>query len=684
MTNTKVSQLLEKRIVDETSSILIVDDDPFVISALQLILEREGYEVFTENNGISAIETIRKKMPAIIICDQIMPGMTGIEVLKKTQEILPDSVRILLTAAVDSKTAIDAINVGHVNQYITKPWRNADLIKAVRGSLEKYKLVKENRLLQDLIFYQHQELQTTHESLKEELELGASIHKNLLLGKIPEDTPGLHIEAVSYPSKEIDGDFFEFYRPTKRYLDLVLGDVMGKGIAAALVGTAVKTQLIRFAVPFPYQQYYDQQNGWHTNILPPDEILVQVHQEICQQLIDLEYFVSLFYGRFDLEYKTLTYVDCGSAKPIHFMAKEKHIKGLEGSDFPLGMVAENSYHPLRVSYRTGDVFVFYSDGVTEARSPQHSLFGYERLCNLIREHAEENAGTIVHKIKEAVYNFCRTDKLLDDLTIVVIKIDQSPVVHFTKSKTAEFQSDLAQLSDVRKFIKRLLNQAPGDYERLVSEVQLMVNEAFCNIVKHGTSDQARSSIVIEAELDDQGIAIIIKDSGNPFDPMVVNEPSFCGSQDSGYGWQIIRELADKVSYTPAGKLRKNNQLSIYKRYYIGDDGMEIKHKKLNGILVITPECESLDAKDASRFKEQVIGLINENATSSVVCDLSQLHFIDSSGLGSLLSVLRELNTRGGDLKLSGMNQSIRTMFELVKMHKIFEIYHTSDDAVGSF
>lgn len=344
MTKTKTAQLLEKRIVDETPSILIIDDEPLVISALQLILEREGFDIFTENNGASAIKTIRKKLPSIIVCDQMMPGMTGIEVLKKAQEILPDSIRILLTAAVDSKTAIDAINVGHVNQYITKPWRNADLVKVIRESLEKYKLIKENRLLQDLILYQNQELQANHDGLKEELELGANIHKNLLLGKIPEDTPGLQIKAVSYPSKEIDGDFFEFYRPSNRYLDLVLGDVMGKGIAAALVGTAVKTQLIRFAMPFPYQQHYDHKNGWHTNILPPDEILGKVHHEICQQLIDLEYFVTLLYGRFDLEYKTLTYVDCGSTKPIHYIAQEKQVKALEGADFPLGMVKKNQYH----------------------------------------------------------------------------------------------------------------------------------------------------------------------------------------------------------------------------------------------------------------------------------------------------------------------------------------------------
>ncbi|MFQ5728996.1 MAG: STAS domain-containing protein [Waddliaceae bacterium] len=112
--------------------------------------------------------------------------------------------------------------------------------------------------------------------------------------------------------------------------------------------------------------------------------------------------------------------------------------------------------------------------------------------------------------------------------------------------------------------------------------------------------------------------------------------------------------------------------------------MNFDHNTDKNILVITPEGDSLDAGDAPEFKEKVIDLINNSNSSQVVFDLNKLHFIDSSGLGSFLSVLRILNSRGGDLKLCQMNKPIRTMFELVKMHKIFEIFHSTDDAVRSF
>jgi|GEM_PF-390076 len=681
MKKEKSTTFLEKRLDEEKSSILIVDDEPLIISALQIILERQGYEVFTAVDGSAAIESIRKNLPAVIICDQMMPGISGIEVLKQAQKILPDSVRILLTAAVDSKTAIDAINVGHVNQYITKPWRNAELVKVIAASLEKYKLVKENRILQDLIFYQHQELQQTHEGLKDELKLGASIHKNLLLGDIPENIEGIHINACSFPSKEIDGDFFEFYRPQDRYLDLVIGDVMGKGIAAALVGTAVKTQLIRFAMPFPFQQHYDHDRGWHTNLLPTSTILEHVHQELCQKLIELEYFVSLFYGRFDLEYKTFTYVDCGSTKPIHYLSDEKRTTCLEGSDFPLGMVESTSYHPICIPYRKGDIFVFYSDGVTEARDRNNKLFGVEKLQKLIRLNADSNAEEIVEKIRETVFHHSETDKLDDDLTIVVIKVEGSPVLKYSKNSSVEFQNDLSQLKEVRKYIRRLLGQVPGDHERFASESELVINEAFSNIVRHGSG---RSPIVIEVEFGEEGVSFILKDEDDPFDPGSVNEPSYCGNHDSGFGWLIIRELSDRLAYAPRKTPKEKNKLCIYKSYHFGETNMDIQHEKYGDILVITPKFDSLDAKDAARFKEQLINLINENSSQSVVCDLEHLQFVDSSGLGSLLSILRELNSRGGDLKLACMNQTIRTMFELVKMHKIFEIYLTKDDAVGSF
>ena len=99
--------------------------------------------------------------------------------------------------------------------------------------------------------------------------------------------------------------------------------------------------------------------------------------------------------------------------------------------------------------------------------------------------------------------------------------------------------------------------------------------------------------------------------------------------------------------------------------------MDIEHTLTDTVLIITPAGESLDAKDAPIFKEKVSELISSNEKQSVVFDLHHLQFIDSSGLSSFLSIMRLLNSRGGEVKL-------------VSMHKIFEIYHTTEEAVNSF
>lgn len=108
------------------------------------------------------------------------------------------------------------------------------------------------------------------------------------------------------------------------------------------------------------------------------------------------------------------------------------------------------------------------------------------------------------------------------------------------------------------------------------------------------------------------------------------------------------------------------------------------HQKNNNILVIKPEIPALDANGATHFKNQVFDLIKDKNKPFVVIDLSHLNTIDTSGLGSFLALLRHLNTCGGSLKISCMNRPVRTMFELVSMHKIFEIFNTTEEAVSDF
>jgi anti-sigma B factor antagonist len=110
--------------------------------------------------------------------------------------------------------------------------------------------------------------------------------------------------------------------------------------------------------------------------------------------------------------------------------------------------------------------------------------------------------------------------------------------------------------------------------------------------------------------------------------------------------------------------------------------MEIAVDKMDGVAVAVVPVDELDASNAGEFKRDIAPLLQAN--SKLVLDLSRLSFVDSSGLGAMLSCLRQLSAKGGDLKLSGMSKQVRALFELVRMHRIFDIYGTKEEAVRAF
>lgn len=681
---TPLSSRKENLLGTTQEKILIVDDDRLILHSLEETLKREGYQVLKALTGPEAIEIMNENSIALIICDQRMPGMSGIDVLKKARSIRPEAIRIILTGNMDLDTVVQAINIGQISQFIIKPWEDVLLRQTVAESIEKYTLLKENQNLHDLIIIQHKELSKTHETLRHELQVGARIHEALLLGKVPPHVPGFVIDATTIPSKEIDGDFFEFYRPTPQIMDVVLGDVMGKGIPAALVGTAVKTQLMRFAMPFIHAQIFDKNGHWQDDLLSPGEILAHVSEEITQQLIHLEYFVSLFYGRFNSLKRSFTYVDCGSTKPIHYKASQKKVFQLSGNSFPLGMVEKDKYTVVELPYAKDDLFVFYSDGVTEAKSPEDELYGVERLVQTVEQNPTASAENLLAIIKNQVLSFAKKDYFDDDLTIIVIKITNEEQPKEAQASIGKFSSELSQLKAVRNFVQKYCHKAPGNTEKLSQLLQLAINEVFCNIVKHGHRNLPNGTVIIQGELLEEGILFQISDRGEIFHPYEIPEPNLSGEKEGGFGWYIIKEIVDRIAYIHKESEAGWNHLQIYKRYFFDEEIMELSHRIQDQVLIVTPEGGSLDAKDAPTFKEKVVNLISNNDFQRVVFDLQNLHFIDSSGLGSFLSVLRILHTRGGELKLARMNKPIRTMFELVSMHKIFEIFNTTDDAVRSF
>lgn len=548
-------------------SILIVDDDPLVLEALKHTLTPLNQKILTASNATAALSLLRQTPPvALIICDLLLPGMSGSALLQTVETLTPDTIRIALTGNSDLYLALEAINIGHVSHFIMKPWDSTILIQTVKSALDKYQLILENQRLIKTIVNQHQELEKNHQNLCYELQLGARIHEQLLLGKIPENLDTIEIAALTIPSKEIDGDFYDFYHPIDSLLDIAIGDVMGKGIPAALVGIALKIELQRFALPFAHASFCEKGQLWQEDLLSPEKIVGYTSEAISSQLMQLDYFSTLFYGRFNFNKKIFTYVDCGSPKPIHYSSSEGKCKRVSNENFPIGIVAKHSYKESEVSWEPNDLFIFYSDGVIESNSPNHECFGVDRLQNLIEANADVEANDLIEIIKQEIVNFSERPDFLDDITLIVAKLKPQHFSSQPETLKMTFHSSLTELPALRTFIDQLCQKAPKNRDVLSKNLQLAINEAFCNIVKHSYKNFQNNDIIVCGELLEDGLLIDICDFGEEFDPILVPQPNLSAINENGYGLFIMNNIADKIVYLKKRKKEGMNRLRIFKKY----------------------------------------------------------------------------------------------------------------------
>ncbi len=153
-------------------SILIVDDEESILNAFKRILADEDYEIHTASDGMEGLNKLREaqKPFSLIISDQRMPVMNGVQFFSKAKDIFPDAVRILLTGYADTDAIIDAVNKGGIHLYFTKPWREEELLVHIKESLSKTELVMENRRLVELTKKQNDDLLELNKTLEDRVK----------------------------------------------------------------------------------------------------------------------------------------------------------------------------------------------------------------------------------------------------------------------------------------------------------------------------------------------------------------------------------------------------------------------------------------------------------------------------------------------------------------------------------
>jgi sigma-B regulation protein RsbU (phosphoserine phosphatase) len=349
------------------------------------------------------------------------------------------------------------------------------------------------------------------------------------------------VAALSIPSQRIAGDFYEFFTHQDESLDVIVADVMGKGIPAALLGAATKshfTEALCHLMALP-----------PAGALPePREVVTLAHSDLCRHLIELESFVTLCYARVDLIRRRLDLVDCGHTGVIHVRGGTDLCEMIHGDNLPLGIREGEIYDQITVPFEAGDVFLFYSDGVTEASNAAGELFGTDRLMACVRMNGKLAPDALVGAIRMAVVAFAGSDRPTDDLTCVAVEVGERrrPLAR----GEMEIRSDLRDLSRAREFVHTFCSTLPGSPldEDWVAELKLAVNEAASNVMKHAYHGRADQRIHLEAEAFPDHVAVRLHHLGDPFDPSAVPPPSFDGSSESGFGIYLITRSVDEVRY----------------------------------------------------------------------------------------------------------------------------------------
>ncbi|MFW6255243.1 MAG: SpoIIE family protein phosphatase [Candidatus Sumerlaeota bacterium] len=391
------------------------------------------------------------------------------------------------------------------------------------------------------------------EARHKEQETESRIEELLLRGQAPEKIRGAEISALSVPSQHMDGDFFDFFEHAPDCLDILVGDVMGKGIQAALIGAGAKSRFLREIGRAPRHKGE-----------PPAirDVLDDVYEDVAPQLLRLERFITLVYARVDLKRKRLDFVDCGHMRTIHYRTFDKRCEFLEGENMPMGFVETEELVVASADIKEGDILLFYSDGVTESQNKEGEIFDEKKLADYVCAHRYLSPVSLVHAIRGTVAEFSGSNSFHDDFTCIALRIGDNP----GESAEIELDSDLAEMPRMREFLRGVSAKIDSCSWNSDRETLLLISmqEIVVNIIEHGLGMEKGHPVKIQAEWDHEHLALNILHEGLAFNPtQQAGDLMFIRTEDDvedrGYGLTIIRNSTDSCS---SGQIDSKNACTI--------------------------------------------------------------------------------------------------------------------------
>ena len=381
--------------------ILSVDDE----MDLELLLTqyfrrkiREGeYEFFFAHNGLEALTILlNQKDISIILSDINMPEMDGLTLLTKINEMQNPALKCIMVSAYgDMGNIRSAMNNGAFD-FATKPIDLDDLAITIEKAVEQIDYIRQAQ-------QEHDQL----ESLKTDLAVAAEIQQAILpriFPPFPENDAEMELAARMRPAKDVGGDFYDFFRIDNDRIGVVIADVSGKGIPAAIF-MAVSRTLIRTV---------------GLQGITPGECMTKSNELLSKESIDCM-FVTVFYAIYNIRTGEFVYCNAGHNSPVIVKSNGKVEMLPVSENCMVGAVEGVTYSNTQARLEIGDTLLMYTDGVNEAMNEAFEEYGDERMMRLLATQSGNDCQTIIDQQLADVKAFAGNAAQSDDITLMALK-----------------------------------------------------------------------------------------------------------------------------------------------------------------------------------------------------------------------------------------------------------------------
>jgi len=381
--------------VSDKKTLLLVDDEPANIQIVNSILKDE-YKIRVATTGAKALELVAATpLPDLILLDVVMPEMDGYEVCTrlKTAPETKDIPVVFLTGQTETSDETRGFEVGAVD-YIHKPFSPA----VVQARVHTHLTLRGVR----------QQLAQQLDTIKKELEVARKIQFSILPHEVPA-IQGVELAARYVPMTQVAGDFYDFIVIDETHVGILVADVSGHGMPAALIASMLKIALAAQA----------------DHATEPAEVLTQLNQTLCGKFHD--HYVTATYVYLDMEKHTLRYAGAGHPPVLMCDAATGRVRDLEENGFFLSWMADAAYSSREVPLGQDDWVILYTDGITETTNRKMQEFGIERFHDFAASNSFLSAEAFASKLLDELQKWsgrAEGEEPDDDVTLVVAHIKE--------------------------------------------------------------------------------------------------------------------------------------------------------------------------------------------------------------------------------------------------------------------